>query len=149
MSRVRLFSTLWKLMRTFTHNPPWEGDLRQVLQRLTAKGPALLAERGSDARLRALPDPHLRCCVRGVPDDAPVQLGSLFHVALWEQMLAAARCCDQSLVQEIMNGVSMVCEISRSHHWPPERKQHSDHMLLPERDGSSDKVVRVVGSSSV
>ena len=60
---------------------------------------------------------HLRCLLRGVPDDQPVALGAFFHVALWRELLQQASCSDVDLVDQIMAGMPIVGDIASSHRW--------------------------------
>ena len=107
----------------------------------------------SDSRLRNLRDPHLRRLLHGVPDEGNVQLGSFFHVAPWEEMLLTAKCCDQSLVSEIMSGVTIVGDTACSRRWPQDRKAHIDAISVDQLQERAwefrGKVVKVVSCSSV
>ena len=84
----------------------------------------------SDKLLKQIPDRHLRCLLRGVPDDQPVTLGSFFHVALWRQLLQQASCSDVDLVDQIIAGMPIVGDIASSHRWAPDRKPHADYLSV-------------------
>ena len=84
----------------------------------------------SDRLLKLIPDRHLRCLLRGVPDDQPVALGAFFHVALWHQLLQQASCSDVDLVDQIMAGMPIVGDIASSHRWVADRKPHADHLSV-------------------
>ena len=70
-------------------------------------------------KLKEEPDPHLRHLLRGVPDDAPPQLGRMCHIKLYEEMLQAARCKDTSLVGRLRSGFPIVGRVEESQRWPP------------------------------
>ena len=106
----------------------------------------------TDQELRAIHDPYLRSLLRGAPDDQPVQIGTVTQVALWRELLAASRCIDSSLVDEMINGFSIVGDIKRSFRWP--RLPLPDD-ALPEQDlvsrawEFSNKVLKNVKRSEV
>ena len=72
----------------------------------------------SDQILLALPDPALRCLLRGVPDDQPAQLGLTCHVELYRAMLAACQSVDQSLPDFLTYGFPIIGPIARTGRWP-------------------------------
>ena len=72
----------------------------------------------SDRELLAERDPHLRRLLRGVPDDAPPQLGRTCHIKLYEEMLRAAQCKDTSLTGRLRSGFPIVDRIEESQQWP-------------------------------
>ena len=73
----------------------------------------------TDRELRSITDPCLRRLLRGVPDYVDLQLGSCAHVALYDELFAAAKCPDPLLLQGIRKGFPIVGEIQRSGRWPP------------------------------
>ena len=77
----------------------------------------------TDTELRSIPDSHLRRLLRGVPDGQPVQLGSCTHIALWRELAAEAKVIDIHLIDEMINGFSIIGPISRSHRWAPVNNQ--------------------------
>ena len=85
---------------------------------------ALLPE--TDRRLRAQPDPLLRRLLRGVPDDQPVALGHVCHVALYEALLSEVRSCDTELASLLFTGFPIVGPIARSGRWPPYEKDQKE-----------------------
>ena len=152
----------------FTLDPALDPDLQEALAFAVHRPHQLLGHRQgalqfwadraerllplTDQVLRAIPDPYLRSLLRGTPDDQPVQLGTVTHVALWRELLAASRCIDSSLVDEMINGFSIVGDIKRSFRWP--RLPQPDD-VLPEQDlvsrawEFSNKVLRNVKRSEV
>ncbi|CAE7771734.1 unnamed protein product [Symbiodinium sp. CCMP2592] len=104
--------------------PLWLVDYRiKQLDYWHARAVALLAD--TDRELRAIPDPALRRLLRGAPDYADLQLGHCTHVKLYDELLAAARCQDLSLLQGIRQGFPIVGQIQRSGRWPPYEKKQS------------------------
>ena len=115
----------------FTLDPALDPDLQEALAFAVHKPRQLLGHRQgalqfwadraerllplTDQELRAIHDPYLRSLLRGAPDDQPAQLGTVTHVALWRELLAASRCIDSSLVDEMINGFSIVGDIKRSY----------------------------------
>ena len=83
---------------------------------------ALILLPQTDALLRALPDPHLRRLLRGVPDDLPAQLGKTCHVVLYKAFLQSIRSPDQMLPAALLSGFPIVGPIARSHRWPDYEK---------------------------
>ena len=70
------------------------------------------------AVLDQIRDAPLRRLLKGGPDDQVPELGQFFHFALWKAMAAAGSCKDQHLVDEMLHGMNIVGEISRSFRWP-------------------------------
>ena len=60
----------------------------------------------------------VRHLLRIFPDNVIPELGQCFHVALWRAMAAAGSCRDQHLVNEMLQGLNIVVEISRPFGWP-------------------------------
>ena len=97
--------------------PQWLNNYRQEKLRVWgAQAIALLPD--TDKILRQVQDPHLRRLLRGQDDASPLQLGSCFHIALWRKLMHEARSIDKSLVDQMLSGMSIVGDISRSHRWP-------------------------------
>ena len=71
----------------------------------------------SDQELQQIQDASLRQLLRGAPDDQPVQLGSVTHIALWRKMMATASVIDHSLAEEMLYGFPIAGSISRSWRW--------------------------------
>ena len=67
----------------------------------------------------------MRRLLRGVPDYIDLQMGSCTHVALYDELFAAAKCPDPLLLQGIRNGFPIVEEIQRSGRWPPFTKNQA------------------------
>ncbi|OLP84362.1 hypothetical protein AK812_SmicGene34786 [Symbiodinium microadriaticum] len=134
------------VIHPFTQDAAIDSDLQAVLQELVDHPKAVCDRRESllrtwDARardlvpeseklLKQIPDRHLRCLLRGVPDDQPVELGAFFHVALWRELLQQASCSDVDLVDQIMAGMPIVGDIASSHRWAADRKPHADHLSV-------------------
>lgn len=78
--------------------------------------------------MKAQPDAFLRQLLRGVPDDQPVVLGQVCHVALYQAMLEEVQSCDASLAMLLGEGFPIVGPISRSGRWPPYEK---DQKVIP------------------
>lgn len=127
----------------FTVEPALDPDLQEALS-LVARQPARVighragaiqfwAARARDLLpatediLRQVPDPHLRRLLRGAPDGQALQLGKVTHIALWRDMLQAARCVDQQLCQDLLHGFPIVGHIQRSLRWS--RMVASDELL--------------------
>ncbi|CAL1134601.1 unnamed protein product [Cladocopium goreaui] len=152
----------------FTLDPALDPDLQEALAFAVHKPHQLLGHRQgalqfwadraerllplTDQELRAIHDPYLRSLLRGAPDDQPVQIGTVTHVALWRELLAASRCIDSSLVDEMINGFSIVGDIKRSFRWP---QLPLPDDALPEQDlvsrawEFSNKVLKNVKRSEV
>ena len=71
----------------------------------------------TDRELSNIADSHLRRLLRGVPDGRPVQLGSCTHIALWRELSKEAKVVDIHLIEEMLNGFSVVGPISKSYRW--------------------------------
>ena len=71
----------------------------------------------TEAILNQASDPFLRALLRGGPDSQPLELGEVTHIALWHEMLQAARCIDASLLDEMLGGFRIVGPIQRSMRW--------------------------------
>ena len=96
--------------------PKWICRSRMAaLEFWEARAHDLLA--ATDQELQSITDPHLRRLLRGTCDDQPVQLGSCTHVALWRELLAAAKVIDVHLLDEIRHGFSIIGPILKSHRW--------------------------------
>eukprot|EP00435_Cladocopium_sp_Y103_P061366 s1473_g23.t1 len=106
----------------------------------------------TEAMLGQVSDPHLRFLLRGGPDSQPVQLGQVTHLALWHEMLAAARCIDVSLLDEMLCGFRIIGSIQRSMRWPvlpfPEDAM-AETELVDRAWEFFEKVVRNVERSEV
>lgn len=126
--------TALEVIHPFTKDPALEPDLQEALAMVVFHPHRVLGHRegalrfweaqahqllpATDRELRAVHDPYLRRLLRGVPDDQPLQVGSCTHVALWRHMLAAAKCVDQHLVNDMLQGFPIVGDIQRSQRWP-------------------------------
>ncbi|CAE7846640.1 unnamed protein product, partial [Symbiodinium sp. KB8] len=89
------------LVHPFTQDAAIDSDLQAVLQEIVDNPQAVCDRRESllhtwearardlvpesDKLLKQIPDRHLRCLLRGAPDDKPLELGTFFHV--WEATL--------------------------------------------------------------
>ena len=104
-------------------------ELVRARERLLAFWRQLLPD--SDRVLLAESDPHLRRLLRGVPDDAPPQLGRTCHIKLYEEMLRAAHCKDASLLGRLRSGFPIVGRIEESQRWPTFTKPQ-DPVLIQE-----------------
>ena len=122
------------LLRPFTVPPMLEPDLQEALAMVVlhpdhtirrremalryweVRAIALLPQ--TDLLLKQITDSHLRRLLRGVQDEEPVALGQVTHIALWKELLGAARCIDRSLVDEMLSGFSIVGSVQRSYRWP-------------------------------
>ena len=71
------------------------------------------------ARIRQLSDPHLKRLLWGRSLDEPATLGSITHLALWEELLAAAQSPDTTLVDQMTTGMAIIGPIAKSGRWPP------------------------------
>ena len=134
------------LVHPFTQDAALDSDLQAVLQEIVDNPQAVCDRRESllhswearahdlvpqsDKLLKQIPDRHLRCLLRGAPDDQPLALGTFFHVALWRQLLQQASCSDVGLVDQIMSGMPIVGDIASSHRWAADRKPHADHLSV-------------------
>ena len=52
-----------------------------------------------------------------MPDGKPVQLGSCTHIALWRELSTEAKVVDIHLIDEMLNGFSVIGPISKSYRW--------------------------------
>ena len=134
------------LVHPFTQDAAIDSDLQAVLQEIVDNPQAVCDRRESllhswearahdlvpesDKLLKQIPDRHLRCLLRGAPDDQPLALGTFFHVVLWRQLLQQASCSDVDLVDQIMSGMPIVGDIASSHRWAADRKPHADHLSV-------------------
>ena len=97
--------------------PEWLNHHRQQqLNFWEAQALKLLPD--TDRVLTAVSDPHLRRLLRGQDDSAPLQLGSCFHIALWNKLMTEAKSIDTDLVDQMLHGMSIVGSIARSRRWP-------------------------------
>ena len=94
---------LWCRLQALTH---WR-------QRAEALLPETLKE------IDSISDPYLRRLLRGCNDDETPALGSVTHLALWREMLAAAGCADKKLVDQMLAGFNIVGQVTPSGRWPP------------------------------
>lgn len=123
------------VVHPFTMDPELPPDLPEVLNLVSSQPHFVLGQRAgalrsweapahellptTDAWLRQVEDPHLRRLVRGQLDGEPLALGQVaHHVALWQEMLAAARCIDTQLPAALLHGFPIVGAIQRSYRWP-------------------------------
>ena len=156
------------LIHPFTVPPALDPDLQEVLSMVVARPEALIEHRQAaldywglraeallpvtDQELRSLHDPALRRLLRGVDDGQPAMLGSCTHIALWREFMAAARCIDHHLLEEMVHGFPIVDRITRSYRWPL-LAEPDTAMSLDELHGRAwefhEKVLRNVRSSEV
>jgi hypothetical protein len=117
----------------FTLDPALDPDLQESLAIVVRQPQFVLGHRAgalqywgrrahdllpaTDAILQNIPDAFLRRLLRGQPDEQPLCLGSCTHVALWAEMLAAARCVDEALLADLSQGFAIVGPIQRSLRW--------------------------------
>jgi len=117
----------------FTLDPALDPDLQEALAMVVRQPQFVLGHRAgavqhwehrahallpaSDAILQKIPDAFLRRLLRGQPDGQPLRLGSCTHIALWAELLAAARCVDGDLLQDLSQGFPIVGPIQRSMRW--------------------------------
>ena len=94
---------------------------QHLLTEWAPKAAACLLE--SDQILRQIPDQALRFLLRGVPDDQPAKLGSTCNVVLYKAFAQAVQSPDQALAADLLQGFSIVGEISPSRRWPPYEKE--------------------------
>eukprot|EP00438_Fugacium_kawagutii_P013451 Skav225992 [mRNA] locus=scaffold4003:161449:163482:+ [translate_table: standard] len=106
----------------------FKGDLAPLIDRRTrslawwkAQAHRLLPL--TDQHLRQLKDPYLRHLLRGVPDHKPAQLGITCHIELYRAMARACGSVDSALIDEMLNGMTIVGPIGRSQRWPPYEKE--------------------------
>eukprot|EP00434_Breviolum_minutum_P043455 symbB.v1.2.038741.t1/scaffold6153.1/size20491/1 len=97
--------------------PEWLNSYRKhVLAFWEAQAIRLLPE--TEKVLSQVEDRHLRRLLRGQDDHCPLQLGSCFHIALWKELMAKANSIDTDLVDQMLQGMSIVGDIARSRRWP-------------------------------
>jgi len=156
------------LQHPFTIDPALEPDLQEALSMAVHKPDQVLGHRqgalgfwgaraeallpATDKILRSLRDPHLRMLLRGCSDDQPLTLGSCTHIALWREMLHAAKCVDQHLLSDLLQGFTIVGPIQRSARWGPMAPQ--DEVLAEDALRSrawefSDKVIKNINRCEV
>lgn len=103
----------------------------QALQFWQSRAEALLPV--SIARIMAQPDAAQRRLLLGTEDPAHARLGDVCHVALYEEMLAAANSVDHTLPHFLLVGFPIVGPIASSGRWPPYEKPQKvlsiDHAL--------------------
>ena len=79
-------------------------------------------------------------------------LGSCAHIALWRELMPAARCIDHHLLEEMLHGFPIVDKITRSYRWPL-LAEPDTAMSLDELHGRAwefhEKVLRNVRNSEV
>ena len=73
----------------------------------------------TDQQLRVISDGPLRRLLRGVPDDAPAQLGLTCNLELYRVMLQEIGSVDRELPDLLLHGFPIVGPISCPHRWPP------------------------------
>ena len=117
----------------FTIEPALEPDLQEALALVTHHPDRVLGHRAgalrywsaraqallpaTEALINAAPDQHLRCLLRGAPDHHAPQLGKVTHIALWREMLQAAKCIDQALLLDLLQGFPIVGPVQQSRRW--------------------------------
>ena len=156
------------VIHPFTMDPALDPDLQEVLNLVSSQPQFVLGHRAGALRfweararellpvtekwLRQVSDPHLRRLLRGQPDGQPLVLGQFTHVALWQEMLTAARCIDLQLPAALLHGFSIVGAIQRSHRWPA-LPVHDDGISVQELSDRAweffNKVVRNVKKCEV
>ena len=156
------------VIHPFTMDPALDPDLQEVLNLVSSQPQFVLGHRAgalrfwetrahellpvTDQWLRQVSDPHLRRLLRGQPDGQPLVLGQCTHVALWQEMLTAARCIDTQLPAALLHGFSIVGAIQRSHRWPA-LPVHDDGISVHELSDRAweffNKVVRNVKKCEV
>ena len=151
----------------FTVDPALQPDLQEALaltffhaEAITSMREAQLefwAQRAAillpetDTTLRRVADPALRRLLRGVPDDQPLELGKVTHIALWRELLREARCIDRQLADEMLHGFSIIGPISRSFRWQAltSQPQLTETELHERAWEFSEKVMRNVQRSEI
>ena len=127
---VQVALDLW---HPFTVPPTLDPDLQEALAMVVYRPTQLLQHRQvalqywearamallpvSDQELQSLPDPFLRRLLRGVPDSDPPQIGVTTHIALWREMMTAARTIDHTLPDSMLHGFPIVGAVQRSYRW--------------------------------
>ena len=156
------------LQHPFTIDPALEPDLQEALSMAVHKPDHVLGHRrgalcfwgaraeallpATDKILRSLRDPHLRVLLRGCSDDQPLTLGSCTHIALWREMLHAAKCVDQHLLSDWLQGFMIVGPIQRSARWGPMTQQDevlSEDALRSRAWEFSNKVIKNINRCEV
>ena len=97
--------------------PDWLNHHRQQLMAFWEEQAVKLLP-DTDRVLQSVSDPHLRRLLRGQEDSAPLQLGSCFHITLWNKLMKEAKSIDTDLVDQMLHGMSIVGSIARSRRWP-------------------------------
>ena len=151
----------------FTADPALPPDLQEALaltffhaEAITSMRAAQLvfwAQRAAlllpetDTTLRQVADPALRRLLRGVPDDQPLELGKVTHIALWRELLREACCIDRQLTDEMLHGFSIIGPISRSFRWQAltSQPQLTETELHERAWEFSEKVMRNVQRSEI
>ena len=110
-------------------------DLEQALQHVVHKGAQIVHERArllafwerraqellplSIFRIMQQPDAALRRLLLGALDPQSAHLGSICHVALYEEMLKACGSVDTDLPDLLLRGFPIVGKIAATGRWPP------------------------------
>ena len=132
------------LAHPFSIAPDLEPDLQEALSFVAHQPGRLLAHRlkavahwearaiallpETERILASVHDPWLRKLLRGAPDEEPIALGAVTHIALWREMAHAALSIDAALVDEMLTGMTIVGPISAAGRWPAFDK---DQRTLP------------------
>jgi len=122
------------VIHPFTQEPELDPGLQYAVQRVCSAPEAVCKERmcslqfwqqrarellpETARRISAVPDVHLRRLLWGSDSSLP-ELGKICHLALWEEMLSAAKCVDVDLVPSFVAGMPIVGDIARSRRWLP------------------------------
>ena len=69
--------------------------------------------------LAQVSDPFLRRLLRGAPENVRPPVGAFFHVALCRELAKDGQFKDVHLAEELLQGVTIVVDVSRSGRWPP------------------------------
>ena len=80
-------------------------------------------------------DAPLRRLLLGVPDGQTPKLGDFLHTALWRELADAGQCKDKKLIDEMVQGMSIVGPVGKSDRWPPleKAKAHKPLKYLTDR----------------